>query len=217
MTLKIHAFPLSPRSFKVLWTANHLGLDYELKLVDFSKGAQHAPAFVALNPNAKAPVIEHDSFVLWESNAILEYLAALKPQARLLPEEARARAAIMKWLFWESAHWDLACVPFAVERVVKKLFGLGAENPAEISRGTELFKRVGEVLDGELAKHRFVAGDALTVADFAIGAAMCIADQAQLPLEPWRHILRWRADIEALPSWAKTRAMQLPPQGMAAE
>jgi glutathione S-transferase len=215
--LKIHAFPLSPRSFKVLWTANHLGLDYELKLVDFSKGAQKAPEFVALNPNAKAPVIEHDAFVLWESNAILEYFAALKPQARLLPEEARARAAITKWLFWESAHWDPACVPFAVERVVKKLFGRGAEDPAEIARGMEMFKRVGEVLDGELAKHRFIAGEALSLADFAMGAPMCIADQAQLPLETYRNIRRWRTDIEALPSWAKTRALQLPPTGMAAE
>jgi glutathione S-transferase len=217
MTLKIHAFPLSPRSFKVLWTANHLGLDYTLELVDFSKGAQRAPEYLALNPNGRAPVIEHDAFVLWESDAILEYFVALKPQSRLLPEEARARAAITKWLFWESAHWDPACVPFAVERVVKKLFGRGTEDPAEIARGTELFKRVGEVLDGELAKHRFIAGDALTVADFAIGATMCIADQAQLPLEPYRNIQRWRAEIEALPSWAKTRAMQLPTQGMAAE
>ena len=217
MTLKIHAFPLSPRSFKVLWTANHLGLDYELELVDFSKGAQRAPAFMALNPNAKAPVIEHDAFVLWESNAILEYFAALKPQSRLLPEEARARAAVTKWLFWESAHWDPACVPFAVERVVKKLFGRGAEDPAEIARGTELFKRVAEVLDGQLARHRFIAGEALSVADFAMGATMCIADAAQLPLETWQNIRRWRTEIEALPSWTKTRAMQTPPPSMAAE
>jgi len=217
VTLRIHAFPLSPRSFKVLWAANHLGLDYELAVIDFSKGAQRAPEYVALNPNAKAPVIEHDAFVLWESNAILEYFAALKPQARLLPDEARARTAVTKWLFWEAAHWDPACVPFAVERVVKKLFARGAEDPAEIARGTVLFKQVGDVLDGQLAKHRFIAGDALSVADFAMGATMCIADEAQLPLEPYRHIRRWRAEIESLPSWAKTRAMQVPPASMAAE
>ncbi len=217
MTLKIHAFPLSPRSFKVLWAANHLGLDYELSLVDFSKGAQRTPAFVALNPNAKAPVIAHDSFVLWESNAILEYFAALKPQARLLPEEARARASVIKWLFWESAHWDPACVPFAVERVVKKLFGRGAEDPKEIERGTQLFAAVGTVLDGTLAKHRFIAGDALTVADIAIGASLCIAGQAAFPLEPYRNIHRWRGEIESLPSFTKTRAMQVAPPSMAAE
>lgn len=217
MTLKIHAFPLSPRSFKVLLTANHLGLDYELKLVDFTKGAQRAPEFVRLNPNAKAPVLEHDGFVLWESNAIVEYLSSLKPEAGLLPAEARARAAVTKWLYWESAHWDPACVPFAVERVVKPLFGRGAEDPAEITRGTALFARVAEVLDGALAQHRYIAGERLTAPDLVIGASLCVADQARFPLEPWRNIQRWRAEIESLPAWTQTRAQQMPAAGLAAE
>ena len=74
MSLKIHAFPPSPRSFKVLWAANQLGVEYEFKLVDFSKQGQKAPEFLALNPNGKAPVLEHDGYALWESNAIVEYL-----------------------------------------------------------------------------------------------------------------------------------------------
>ena len=79
MSLKIYAFPPSPRSFKVLWAANHLSVDYEFRLVDFSKGAQKAPEFIALNPNGRAPVIGDGGYVLWESNAIVEYLASLKP------------------------------------------------------------------------------------------------------------------------------------------
>ena len=57
MSLKIYAFPLSPRSFKPLWLANHLGLDYEFKLVDFTKNAQNAPDYLAINPNGRAPTL----------------------------------------------------------------------------------------------------------------------------------------------------------------
>lgn len=211
MTLKIHAFPLSPRSFKVLWLASHLGLDYEFKLVDFTKNAQNAPEYVALNPNGRAPAIEHDGYVLWESNAILEYLASLTPSAGLLPQDTRERLSVSKWLFWESAHWDPACAIFAFERVVKPLFGRGQEDPAEIARGQQLFERVGKVLDGVLAKNRYVAGASLSLADFSIGSAMCIAEQARFPIESFRSIQRWQTDIKSLPSWTKASALRVPP------
>jgi len=209
MSLKIYAFPPSPRSFKVLWAANHLGVDYDFRLVDFTKNGQKAPEFLALNPNGRAPVIDDNGYVLWESNAIVEYFASLKPQSGLLPQDARAQLAVRKWLFWESAHWDPACAVFALERVVKPLFGLGEANQAEIDRGTLLFERAGSVLDGELRKHRYVAGETLTVADFSVGSVMSIAEQARFPMENFRGIQRWYNDLKALPSWSKTTAMQL--------
>src|SRR6185436_7820738 len=200
MSLKIYAFPPSPRSFKPLWAAYQLGVDYEFRLVDFSKNAQKAPDFIKLNPNGRAPVLEHDGFVLWESNAIVEYLASLKPQSGAMPSDPKAALAVRKWLFWESSHWDPACAIFAFERVVKPLFGLGETNQAEIERGSQLFERVGAVLDGELAKHRFVAGETLTVADLSIGSVMCVAEQARFPMENFRNIQRWQADLKTLPS-----------------
>ncbi|MBI1212492.1 MAG: glutathione S-transferase family protein [Alphaproteobacteria bacterium] len=211
MGLKLYTFPPSPRSFKVLWAANQLGIDYEFELVDFSKQAQKAPEFLALNPNGRAPVLEHDGYVLWESNAIVEYLASLKPQSGAMPSDVRAQNAVRKWLYWDSAHWDPACAIFAFERVVKPLFGLGETNEAEIARGMQLFQNVGAVLEGELKKHRYVAGETLTVADLAIGSALSIAERARFPTESFRNILRWQADLTSLPSWKKTVAMQQMP------
>ena len=89
MSLQLHAFPHSPRGFKVLAAANHLGLDYEFHLVDLGKGDQRRPEFLALNPNGRMPVLEDDGFVLWESNAILQYLADKRPEAGMLPMDAR--------------------------------------------------------------------------------------------------------------------------------
>ncbi len=172
MSLTIHAFPLSPRSFKVLWCANHLGLDYEFKLVDFTKSAQNAPDYLTINPNGRAPAIEHDGFVLWESNAIVEYFASLKPEAGLLPQDTRGRVPIAKWLFWESAHWDPACAIFAFERVVKP-FGQGSgrrivEEPLRrrrfldgrrhLDRRGDVHFRTGAIPDRIVSRHPTLAG-----------------------------------------------------------
>jgi glutathione S-transferase len=207
MSLKIHAFPPSPRGFKVLLTAHHLGLDYAFRLVDLTKGDQNTPEFAALNPNKRMPVIEDDGLILWESNAILQYLATKEPLAGLLPQEAHAQATVVKWLFWDSAHWDQACAILIFENVVKRMFGGGEPSASEVERGAQLFRRCAEVLNGELAKHRYVAGDTLTVADFAIGSATLYADQARFPLEDYRAVRRWAADIKSLPAWSKTAEM----------
>jgi glutathione S-transferase len=211
MTIKLYAFPPSPRSFKALWAAHHLGIDYEMQLVDLSKGAQRAPQYAALNPNAKAPSLEDGGFVLWESNAIVEYLCSLKPDSGLLPQDTRGRLGITKWMYWESAHWDPACAVFAFERVVKKIFSMGEPDEREIARGNQLFERAGKVLDAELQKRRYVATDKFTAADLSVGAAMSIAEPGQFPIEQFRGIRRWYEDIRALPSWQKTAAMQRPP------
>lgn len=208
--MKLYAFPLSPRSFKVLFAAHQLGLDYQLHVVDLFKGEQNAPQILALNPNHRLPVLDDDGYVLWESNAIVQYLAAKKPAAGLLPDEPRARLHVVRWQFWESAHWDPACAIFAFERVVKKLLGKGDATPSEIGRGTQLFNRCAEVLEGELSAHRFVAGDRLTVADVSIGAALVIADRAQFPLAPYAAIRRWQGELAALPGWKQALALQPP-------
>jgi glutathione S-transferase len=208
MTLKLHLFPASPRAFKVLLAANHLGLDYEMKIVNLQAGENRTAEFTALNVNQRMPVLEEDGYSLWESDAILEYLAAKKPQAGLMPLEIKPRLQVAKWLYWDCAHWDQACAIFLFERLVKKIFGRGEASPAEIERGTVLIDRLAKVLDGELQAHRYVAGEALSLADIALAAPFCHAETARFPLEPYRGIARWVADMKALPAWDKTTALQ---------
>jgi glutathione S-transferase len=212
MTIKLHVFPLSPRGFKVLFAANHIGIPYEMVFVNFATNDQKTPDYTSrLNPNQRMPVLEDGDFVLWESGAIVQYLASLKPESGLLPGDPKGRATVLKWQFWESCHWDPACVVFMFERVVKPLFGRGQADPAEIKRGEELMARLGPVLDGQLQKTRYLTGDTLTVADLSLGSTFASADQAQFPLEPYRGIHRWLTEIKALPAWAETKAMQVPP------
>ena len=211
MTIKLHVFPLSPRAFKVLFAVNQLAIPHETALVDFAKQDQKTPAFTALNPNQRMPVMEDGDFVLWESNAIVQYLASLKPESGLLPADLKARMTAVKWQFWESAHWDPACAIFMFERVVKPLFGRGEADPAELRKGEAALARLAAVLDGQLQVTRYVAGDALTVADISLGATLVSAEQAQMPLESYRGIQRWIAELRATPGWTKAAALMRPP------
>jgi glutathione S-transferase len=79
----------------------YLALDCDVHSIDLGP-----PEYVALNPIKKMPTPEDDGFVLWESNAILFYMAAMHPNSGLWPSDLRCQADVLRWLAWESAHWD---------------------------------------------------------------------------------------------------------------
>jgi glutathione S-transferase len=140
--MKLYVLPPSPRAFKVIALKNHLGIECEMHIVDLGKGDQLTPEYVAMNPNKKMPVLEDDGFVLWESNAILFYLASKKPQSGLWPSDVQRQADVLRWLAWESTHWDAESVGMVgFERVSKGVLRLGPADPAFISRGEQNFNR----------------------------------------------------------------------------
>jgi glutathione S-transferase len=208
MSLRLHVFPPSPRAFKVLVVAHHLGIDYEFVLCDLTKGDQKSAAYAALNPNQRMPSLEDGDFRLWESNAIIQYLAAKKPEGGLLPADERARADVARWQFWESTTWDPACAILVFERAVKRFFGGGAPDPVEVEKGLQRFHRAAKVLDAHLRGRAYVCGDRLTLADFALAADLTMAEPAQLPLEGYGEIRRWAGRLADLPAWQRTRDMQ---------
>lgn len=201
--MRLHVFPPSPRAIKVMALANHLELPCETCIVDLLQGGNATAEFAALNPNRKMPVLEDDGFVLWESNAILQYLASKKPQSGLWSQEPQRQADIARWQFWDSAHWDPACAILVFERVVKKLAGLGDPDPAQIAKGEQDFQRFAAVLNGRLEGRRWVMGSDLSVADFSIGAGMVYAEPARFPLAEFPEIGRWYAALAALPGWKR--------------
>ena len=203
--MKLHVAPPSPRAFKVLAVARHLGLEFELCDLDLLKGANQQPEFAALNPNKKMPVLEDDGFVLWESNAITQYLASKKPEGSLLlPSDPRRRADVSRWQFWENAHWDPACSTLIFERLLKKLFGQGDPVPALVEKGEQEVRRFGGVLNGWLAGRAFLCGDDLSLADFSVGCWLNYARPAAYPIDDFREIKRWYAGLMELPAWRES-------------
>jgi glutathione S-transferase len=217
MSIELYVFPPSPRAFKVMAVANHLGLDWTLRHVDLLKDEQKTPHYAALNPNMRMPTLKDGDYVLWESNAICQYLAAQKPESGLLPRDEHARLDVTRWQFWDLAHWDPTCAIFAVEYVVKPLvLRSGEPDMAAIAKATDTFHRLAKVLDDQLTGKRFITGDALTLADFSLGAAMKLADVAHYPLEPYEEIKRWYGTLCTLPAWQKTLAQTAMPAASAA-
>lgn len=201
--MKLHVFPHSNNAIEVLATAYHLDLPFELVMVDLLKGVQKSPAFTAINPNQRMPVLEDDGFVLWESNAIAQYLASKKPESGLWPTHPARQADVSRWQFWQTAHWGPTCGVYTFERVVKRFSNLGPANEAEVARAEPDFHRYAGILDRQLGGRKWVIGDSLTVADFSLGAWMAYAGPAGFPLDGYPEITRWYAGLAALPAWKK--------------
>src|SRR6185437_17070246 len=139
--MKLYGFPPSPNTWKVRAVAAYLKLPLELEIVDLTKGAQRAPAYLALNPTGRTPTLIDGDFKLWESNAIMNYIAGKTPNS-LWPNDARTRADIAHWQFWQLAHWSgEACGPLTFQRLVKKLLNIGPPDEAVIAKATEAFNR----------------------------------------------------------------------------
>jgi glutathione S-transferase len=192
---------------KVIALAEHLKIEHETQIVDLTKGEQMKPEFTALNPNQRMPVLQDDGFVLWESNAILHYLASKKPAgAALWPSDARRQADVSRWQFWEAGHWAPACGTLAFERVVKKILGQGDPDPVAIAKGEQEFRRVGGVLNESLKGRKWLTGNDLTLADFAVGPWMALTQMAQYPVAGLTEIARWWEALAALPAMRKALA-----------
>jgi glutathione S-transferase len=199
--MKLYILPPSPRAIKVVALKNFLELDLEIHVLDYFREDQKTPEFARLNPNKRMPVLEDDGLVLWESNAILRYLAAAKPQHGLWPDDLRQQADVMRWLFWEACHWDPACDVLITERVKKIVFKAGTPDPAVIAIGTRTFEDLAAILNEHLRGRRWICGDRLTIADFAIGAWIPAGERAHYPIGTYDEITRWYNSVVALPGW----------------
>jgi glutathione S-transferase len=202
--MKLYGFPISPNTWKVRAVAVHLGIVLDDQVVDLSRGEQRTPDYLALNPTGRTPTLVDGEFVLWESNAIMQYLASGKPNA-LWTDDARTRADIARWQSWQLEHWGKeACQPLLFERFVKAFFNLGPCDAAVVAKGTDAFHREARVLEARLAKHPYLAGTGVTLAHFSVVAPLFYAEKAELPLTPYPRIRDWFARVSSLPAWRDT-------------
>jgi glutathione S-transferase len=205
--MKLYIFPPSSRALGIVALNNHLALDCEIRPIDLGRGDQLTPEYVALNPNRKMPTLEDDGFVLWESNAMLFYMAAKRPDRGLWPSDLKGQADVLRWLAWQSAHWDAESVGMvAYEKASKGVLGVGPPDPAFIARGEQNFGRFAAVLNDALKGRTWLIGERLTIGDFSIGALVPTAERLQLPVREFPEILRWYNGLATLPAWQKAVA-----------
>src|SRR5262245_3171185 len=104
--MKLYVNLLSPNVRRVRLTAALLGLRLDETALDFTKGEQKTPQYLALNANGAVPTLVDGDFVLKESRAIIPYLDSIKPESGLLPTDGRARADVTRWQFWDASHFS---------------------------------------------------------------------------------------------------------------
>ncbi|BBL70836.1 glutathione S-transferase family protein [Methylogaea oryzae] len=202
--MKLYYHPLSPFARKVFIVAEQLGVKLETQMVDLLAGGGQTPDFLRLNPQGKVPTLVDGDFSLWESNAIVQYLAEKAPASSLLPNDARSRADILRWQFWESSSWAPACMVFVYERLLKPKMGQGEIDPGKLKRGEEKFRPLAKMLDDHLSTHAWLVGDGLTLADLSVAPILMYAEAAAYPMEGYPHLAGWFGKIQQLPAWLAT-------------
>jgi glutathione S-transferase len=196
--LEVYLDPATINSRKVLAGLELLGMPYEIKHVNYFAGAHKQPDYLALNPNGMLPAAKDGDYTLWESDAILQYAADLSGSDRHYPKDLKKRADINRWLLWEAAHWQPSCYVFFIENAVKPLMKAPTDK-ALLDRETPNWRRLAAVLEGRLARSKWL------VADIATAAPMHMHERQLLPLDDFPNIRRWMAEVEKLPCWQKTQ------------
>lgn len=207
--MQIYADPITVNCRKVLAGLKLIGAPYELSHVDYFKGEQKSDPYLSLNPNASIPAMKDGDFVLWESNAIMQYAADKIGNGIAYPQDLQTRADVNRWLLWESSSWFPACYVYLVENCVKPLLG-GEADQAVLDAQAANFHKLANILDSRLANHDWLAGTAgPTIADIAIASPMHLHGWQQLPLAAHPNLRRWMIErVEPLPCWKSTHVEQ---------
>ena len=187
---------------KAVWGLDEAGLAYERVEAGGAHGVVDDPAYRALNPNGLVPTLEEDGFVVWESNAILRYLAATAPSLAL-PDDPHLRAHAEQWIDWQATSFTPA-----MRDAFWQLFRSAEPDRALIAGSLKKTEAMAAILDRHLADRAYVVGDRFGIADIALG---CAAHRwLNLPAERVERpaLRRWYDSVAARP--AATRALGEP-------
>jgi glutathione S-transferase len=202
--MKLHALVGSPNARKVQSVINHLGVAAEVEYHDLFAGDLKTPEYLALNPNGKVPLLVDGAFKLWESNAIMQYLADKAGSDELFPRDPQRRADVVRWQCWELAHFNRALGTLAWETIAKPAFNLGPTNAALVEDALNNLQRYAPVLDRHLADRNYVVGDAITIADYAVIHVEMFKDRVPFDWSPFPHLNAYYDRMRKVEHWTRT-------------
>lgn len=200
--MKLYQHPFSSASFKVRALIAELGVDCELVSVDMMQGEHKSPPFLAKNPNGKIPVLEDNGFLVWESNAILCYLAAQKPESGLLLTDPKGMAMMQQWLQWHATSLSPSTTDVMMQTIYARMMGREKDDE-KYDAGIKNVRRDLGVLETSLAGKEFLCGK-LTIADFAIVSSLQLRAPMGLELEDFPNVQRWVERMESRESVRKS-------------
>ncbi|HWA47296.1 MAG TPA: glutathione S-transferase family protein, partial [Dongiaceae bacterium] len=193
-----YAETINPR--KACAVARYLDAPVEFVRIDLAKGEHKRPEYLAINPNGKVPTLVDGERTLWESNAIMCHLARTCG-SDLWPSDADRQIEVMRWLGWNSEHFSRHAGMLYFQHIVRPFAGLGDPDAKAVAEATGFFRQYAAILNDHLKSRKYVFGDTLTVADFAIGTTLPYADRAKIPVGEFPEIVSWHGRLNELPAW----------------
>ena len=201
--MRLYHHPVSSNCRRVMLAAVHMGTPLELTEVNLMS-QEDRRRLVALNPNSKLPVLQDGEFTLWESCAIMQYLADRTHGQTLYPDNILVRADINRWMLWACQHFSPALGIIVWENIWKGINGGGGPDPLELEKGARQVAQFAAVLEQHLAGRDWVVGDKLSLADFALAAPLMYTEQARLPVTQYPKLMAWFERIQQLDAWKQT-------------
>lgn len=186
---------------KVMWAVRELALPHTHIVVGGQFGGLDTPDYGKLNPNRKVPVIDDGGYVLWESNAIVRYLAARYGEGTLWPTDPCVRSDADRWMDWTATEWQPAIAPafLGLVRTPEDRRDLAA-----IATSAERGNALALILEHTLRGREFITGSHFTMGDIVLG---CVAHR-------WLALAVPHADTPALSTWYRRLMMRPAPQGV---
>lgn len=201
----LYTTPLSANGRKPLALCHALGLEPEVRRVNVYAGEGRTPEFLAVNPLGKIPALVDGDFVLVESNAMLVYIAEQYGGSRFWSAEPRARAGILRWMFWEASAWQPALsgvlAPCVGHRLLPNVLPAPSEPPDW--KHAQLAPLL-VFLDSALARGAFLCGSEPTIADLSVAGMTTYFRHAEFPAAAWPNIAAWLGRIDALEAWKRS-------------
>lgn len=190
--LKVYGDLNSGNCYKVKLLLHMLDIEHDWIEVDILKQETHTDEFKAINPNAKIPalVLERGD-VLWESNAILNYLA---DGTIYLPSKKFIRSKVLQWQFFEQYSHE---PNIAVARYIKVYLGMPKKRRAEYKKKIAGGYKALDVMESHLREHDYFVGDFYSIADISLYAYTHVAEQGGFDLSTYPAVLRWMSRIES--------------------
>lgn len=191
---KVYGDIISGNCYKIKLLMLLLDIEHEWVHIDILKGEAQTDSFKSMNPNGKIPALELDGGIhLWESNAILNFLAEGTP---FLPKDLMTRARILQWQFFEQYSHE----PYiAVARFIAKYLGMPAERAQEYQDKQAGGHKALAVMEQQLAKSKYLVDDNYTIADISLYAYTHVAHEGGFGLSKYAAIRDWMTRIESDP------------------
>jgi glutathione S-transferase len=192
--IKVYGDINSGNCYKIKLLMSLLDIGHEWNHVDLLKTETRSASFMAMNPNAKMPVLEiGEGIHLWESNAILNYLAE---GTAFLPTERLARARVLQWQFFEQYSHE----PYiAVARFIAKYLGMPESRKQDFLSKQEGGHKALRVMESQLERTPYLAGEQYTIADISLYAYTHVAHEGGFDVSAYPAICRWLAMVESHP------------------